>query len=75
MVIAARQALTDDEVPLLVIRGDGRDPHDRMRLVAVELASFETNVVQLSNLDWEHYADRVGPDGIFRGFGKPTGDR
>ena len=68
--LADERTLTDPERPILAVRVlTGRDPWPRpFRVVPAELWSVENNINE-SNMDWEEFADAVGPDGVFRGFG------
>ncbi|SKB03180.1 DUF6924 domain-containing protein [Aeromicrobium choanae] len=68
VIVADQHAMTESGLPLLLLRADGTVPPEQMRVEAEHVAIVEINVAQLANLDWEDFAGRVDPDGVFRGF-------
>jgi Domain of unknown function (DUF6924) len=66
LFIADRTALILPDHPVLVVDLDeGRPP---FRCVPPELWGIEANL-NISNMDWEDFADSVDDGGVFRGFG------
>jgi hypothetical protein len=72
--IADETTLATDGWPLLVVNVAPRIPgidddkdYTPFRVIASELPAVENNL-NLSNLDWEDFADAVDDYGVFRGF-------
>ncbi|MDR1186692.1 MAG: hypothetical protein LBK95_04450 [Bifidobacteriaceae bacterium] len=62
---ADSQAFTSDyPIQVVDLSGDGREP---FRCAARELWGVDNNL-NLANMDWDEFADAVGPDGVFHGF-------
>jgi hypothetical protein len=69
IVIAAdERAMTDRENPLLVVRADGTDEPQTLRVASSELWGIENNLA-LANMEWEDFSGGADDDGVFRGFG------
>ncbi len=66
LFIVDRLVIVHPEHPILVI--DALWQRGRtFRVVPSEMWSVENNL-SLGNMDFEEFADAIGPDGIFRGF-------
>lgn len=64
--IVDRPAISHPEHPILVVDLDlerGR----AFRVIPSEMWAVENNL-SLANMDFDEFADTVGPDGVFRGF-------
>jgi hypothetical protein len=70
-LVADRTALTVRGWPVLVV-----DLHDQpgrtFRVIAREMWGVENNL-SIANMDFSEFADNVDPDGVFRGFPRPSG--
>ncbi|MCL2582254.1 MAG: hypothetical protein FWE35_07345 [Streptosporangiales bacterium] len=64
LFIADRDALASPEHPFLVVDLD--EDREPFRCVAAELWAVENNL-NISNMDWEDYADHVDEHGVYRG--------
>jgi hypothetical protein len=64
MFVVDTAALGVDHPILVVDLEQGRSP---FRCIASELWSVDNNL-NLSNMDWEEFAEETDPDGAFRGF-------
>ncbi|GAB2963770.1 hypothetical protein GCM10027280_60830 [Micromonospora polyrhachis] len=58
--------ITNPEMPLVVLDLNV-EPGRWFRVVPAEMWGVENNLT-LANLDFRDFADRVDPDGVFRGF-------
>jgi hypothetical protein len=77
--IADEITLTAEGWPILVVNVappipgvDDDTDYTPFRVIASELWAVENNL-NLSNLDWEDFADAVDDDGVFRGFDGQSG--
>jgi hypothetical protein len=66
--IADRRTLTDPERPVLVVDLSA-EPGRTFRVIPREMWGVENNL-SIANMDFDEFADNVGPDGVFRGFPK-----
>jgi hypothetical protein len=66
LFVADRVALTHPEQPVLAVYYFD-SPFRTIRVIPSELWGVENNI-SLANMDFEEFAENVGPDGIFRGF-------
>ncbi|WP_280890186.1 hypothetical protein [Streptomyces sp. LBL] len=66
LILADKQALASEELPLLVI-GLRAERGQRFRVVAEWLWSVENNLA-ISNMDFKEFASAVEDDGVLRGF-------
>jgi hypothetical protein len=66
LFVADRVALTHPEQPLLAVYYFDK-PFRSLRVIPSELWGVENNI-SLANMDFDEFAENVGPDGIFRGF-------
>ena len=65
LFVVDRPALDSDHPVLVVdLSSQARPP---FRCVATELWGVDNNL-NIANMDWEEFADRVDTDGVFRGF-------
>jgi hypothetical protein len=66
LFIADGTTLTSAEHPILVVdlMEDGNEP---FRCIPAELWSVDNNL-NISNLDWEDFADAIDDDGVYRGL-------
>jgi hypothetical protein len=69
LFIADARTMSDPDHPLLVLDVDYDEdrPGRTFRMVPAEVAGFDVNL-GISNLDFHEFAERVDPDGVFRGF-------
>jgi hypothetical protein len=65
LFVADQMTMAHPDRPLVCV--DVFAPERMFRVVPSELWSAENNL-SLANMDFEEFADAVGPDGIFRGF-------
>jgi hypothetical protein len=77
--LADERTLISPDWPILVVNVgrpipgvDDDTDYTPFRVIASELWAVENNL-NLSNLDWEDFADSVDDDGVFRGFGDEAG--
>jgi hypothetical protein len=63
------EAALADPFPVQVVdlTDDARQP---FRCTAAELWGVDNNL-NIANMDWDEFADNLGPRGIFEGFGSP----
>lgn len=67
-MLLADQASVADLHDLTLIYVDLYDqPGRSFRCAVSEIASIEANLA-IANMDFEDFADSIGPDGVFRGF-------
>jgi hypothetical protein len=64
--VVDRVTFTHPESPILVV-DLAHDPGRNFRVIPSSMWSIENNL-SLGNMDFEEFAESVGPDGIFRGF-------
>jgi hypothetical protein len=64
--IADRTALTDPELPVLVVDLH-QEPGRTFRVIPREMWGVENNL-SLGNMDYREFADNADADGVFRGF-------
>ena len=65
-VVADRRAMSEAGHPLLVM-DLLFEPGRTFRALPSQVQSIENNL-SIGNMDYEEFADAVGPDGVFRGF-------
>ena len=78
LLIADRATMEHSEHPLLVVdlyrdEDDDEPPADdrpMFRALPEQVASITANL-EIANMDFEEFADRVDGDGVFRGFRDP----
>jgi hypothetical protein len=66
LFVVDRETIEDPEHPVMVVDLYAR-PGRTFRVVPAEMWAVENNL-SLANLDFDDFADAVGPDGIYRGF-------
>jgi hypothetical protein len=70
LFIVDRRTITDPDHPILVI--DLSRPRGRtFRTIPSEVWAIAANL-EITNLDWEDFADNVDSDGIYHGFPQPA---
>ncbi len=67
VLLADQQAMADAEDLTVAYVDLNHEPGRTFRCAVGEVASIESNL-SISNMDFEEFADNVGPDGVFRGF-------
>lgn len=67
IIAADERAMTEPDMPLLVVLADGSERPKTLRVVCSELWSIENNI-RLANMEWESFEDAADQDGVFRGF-------
>ncbi|GAB3211189.1 DUF6924 domain-containing protein [Marinactinospora thermotolerans] len=67
LLVADRQAVHGEEPTLLVVDLFPENHGAAFRAVLPEVWLIAVNLF-LANMDFEDFADAVGPDGVFRGF-------
>lgn len=60
------ETISNSDHPVLVVDLSGQLGRT-FRIVPSEVWSVASNL-SIANMDWEDFADNVGPDGVFRGF-------
>jgi hypothetical protein len=72
LFVADTATLATDDHPVLVV--DLFSDAPPFRCDAANLWSVESNL-NISNMDWDEFAELAGPDGVFRGFPRTEEDR
>jgi hypothetical protein len=67
VLLADAESMQDSHDPTVIYVDLSDDPGRTFRCVASEVAPIEVNL-DIANMDFEEFADSVGPDGVFRGF-------
>jgi Domain of unknown function (DUF6924) len=67
--VVDRLTLTHPEQPVLVVDAY-EEPGRTFRVVPAEMWAVENNL-SIANIDWEEFAELLGPDGILRGISGP----
>ena len=65
------RTVADPEHPVLVVDLDPESdlPGRTFRTIPAEVCAIDANL-GIANMDFEEFAESVGPDGVFRGFSK-----
>jgi hypothetical protein len=67
VLLADKTTMSTPEDPTVVYVDMYDEPGRAFRCAISEIASIEANL-SIANMDFEEFADSVGPDGVFRGF-------
>ena len=68
VLLADRESMTDDGDPTVAYVDLYDEPGRTFRCTVSDIASIEANLA-IANMDFDAFADAVGADGVFRGFG------